>query len=65
MKGWWWLGPGLGGAALAVLARLYLIRRAKPAEVADARKDELKPAPGLLMKEPLNLPQEAAVAEES
>ena len=60
-----WLGLGLGGAALAVLARLYLIRRATPPALPDAKKDELKTAPGLLMKEPLNLPQKAVMAEES
>jgi len=36
-----WLGLGLGGAALAVLARLYVIRRAKPADFpGPARRSE-------------------------
>ena len=61
---WWvWLGLGLGGAALAVLARLYVIRRAKPPVPAEAGKGKLTPVPGLLFKEPLNLPQAAMVAE--
>jgi hypothetical protein len=56
---------GLGGATLAVLARFYAIRRAKPADVSDASKDELKMPPELLLKEPMNLPQEAVMAEET
>ncbi|MGD0261772.1 MAG: hypothetical protein ABSD29_18435 [Verrucomicrobiota bacterium] len=58
------LGLGLGGAALAVLARLYVIRRAKPAVLLAAGKDELKMPRELLFKEPLNLPQEPAVVPE-
>ena len=60
---WLGLGLGLGGAALAVLARFYPIRRAKPAGPAEAKKDELKMPSELLLKEPLNLPQETVLAE--
>jgi hypothetical protein len=56
---------GLGGAALAVLARFYAIRRAKSPDLSAARKDELKMPPELLLKEPMNLPQEAVMAEET
>jgi hypothetical protein len=65
MKALLWLGVGLGGAALAVLARFYVIRRAKPEVLANAGKDELKMPPELLFKEPMNLPQEVPVAEET
>ena len=58
-----WLGLGLGLVAVAVLAGRSLKGRAKPAEPAGATKDELKAAPGLLMKEPMNLPPETALAE--
>jgi hypothetical protein len=58
------LGLGLGGAALAVLARLYLIRRVKPADLAAAGKEELKMPRELLLKEPLNLPPEPVAPEE-
>ena len=61
---WWvWLGLGLGGAALAVLARLYVIRRAKPPVPAEAGNGKPTPVPGLFFKEPLNLPQAAVMAE--
>ena len=62
-----WLGLGLGGAALAVLARLYAIRRAQPPDVPEAGRDEdeLEMPPELLLKEPVNLPQEAVMAEKS
>lgn len=63
MKALVWLGLGLGAAALAVLARLYVVRRAKPVEIPDAGKEELKMPKELLFKEPLNLPPAAAVAE--
>jgi hypothetical protein len=59
------LGLGLGGAALAVLARLNAIRRAKSAGLSNADKDELKMPPELFLKEPLNLPQETVMAEKS
>jgi hypothetical protein len=48
---------------LAVLARIYAIRRAKPAGPAQVKHDELKMPPELLMKEPLNLPPETVLAE--
>lgn len=54
-----WFGLGLLGAALAVVARLCIIRRAKPAELPSADKDELKMPPELLMKEPVEMPREA------
>ena len=57
IKWWVWLGLGLVGAALAVVAWFYAIRRAKSANLAGAGKDELKMPPELLFKEPLNLPQ--------
>ena len=63
IKLWMWFGLGLGLVAVAVLARLYLTGRAKPAEPAEPGKDDLRAAPGLLMKEPLDLPQEAVLAE--
>ena len=60
------LGLGLGVAALAVLGRLYMVRRAKPTELAATGKEELKMPRELLMKEPLNLPPEPmAVPEKS
>ena len=59
-----WFGLGLGGAALAVVARLYVIRRAKPVVLlSNAGKDELKMPPELLLKEPLNPPRETVLAE--
>ena len=58
-----WFGLAFGGAALAVVGRVWLVRRAKPAGPADAKKDELKMPPELLFKEPLNLPQEVVMAE--
>ena len=60
-----WFGLGLGVAVLAILARLYLIRRAKPPAVPDPKKDDLKMPKELLFKEPLNLPQEAVATEKS
>ena len=65
IKALMWLGLGLVVAALAVVARLYMIRRAKPADFPKAAKEELKPAEGLLFKEPLNLPQAPVLAEKS
>ncbi len=53
-----WFGLGLVAAALAVVARLYFIRRAKPAELSVPDKEELKMPPELLMKEPVGLPEE-------
>jgi hypothetical protein len=60
-----WFGLGLGAAALAVLARVYVMRRAKPAGLADPRKDELKMPSELLLKDPLNLPPETVLAEKN
>ena len=65
MKMLLWLGLALGVAAVAVLVRLYLIRRAKPADLAAVGKDELKMPPELLFKEPLNLPPEPVADEKS
>ena len=50
---------------MAVLARLYLVRRVKPAELAAAGKEELKMPEELLFKEPMNLPQEPVLAEKA
>ena len=63
MKGLIWFGLVLGGAALAVLARVYVIRRAKPAELSAGGKDELKMPSELFLKDPLNLPPETVLAE--
>ena len=63
MKALLWLGFGLGGAALAFLARLVVIRRAKPLGVSTASKDDLKMPPELLFKEPLTALQEPLAAE--
>ena len=60
-----WFGLGLGVAVLAILARLYLIRRAQPPAVPDAKKDDLNMPKELLFKEPVNLPQEAVATEKS
>lgn len=60
-----WLALGLSVAASVVLARLYIIRRAKPAELPPANKEvELEMPPELIMREPINLPQAAIAAEE-
>lgn len=58
-----WLGLGLAGAALAILARLHAGRPAKPREVLTAKEDDLIAAPGLLLKESVNMPKETIVAE--
>jgi len=63
MKALLWLGLGLGGVALAVLARLCVVRLAKPPGVSAASKDDLKMPPELLFKEPLTALQEPVVAE--
>ena len=63
MKALAWLGLGLGGAALAVLARFFVIRRAKSPGVSAASKDDLKMPPELLFKEPLTALQEPVMAE--
>jgi hypothetical protein len=63
MKALAWLGLGLGGAALAVFARLLVIRRANPPGDSAASKDDLKMPPELLFKEPLTALQEPVAAE--
>jgi hypothetical protein len=60
-----WIGIGVGVVAIAIVARLYLKRRAEPIQVADDKKDDLIPAEGLLYKESVSLPPEALVAEKS
>jgi hypothetical protein len=65
MKALAWLGLVLGGAALAFLAHLFVIRRAKPPGDSAASKDDLKMPPELLFKEPLTALQEPAAAEET
>jgi hypothetical protein len=57
------LGLVLGGVAVAVLARLYVIRRTKLVVLSEAPKDELEMPPELLFKEPTNPPQEAVAAQ--
>ncbi len=64
MKALVWLGLGFGAAALAILVRLYLIRRTTLAEFSEAGKDEVKMPRELLFKEPLNLPPEPAMADQ-
>ena len=59
-----WLGFGLGAAALAVLTRLYLIRRAALTAGPGPSSEELRMPRELGIKEPLDLPQEPALAEE-
>ena len=60
-----WFGVVFGVGALAVVARLCLRRRAEPIEAHDPKqKDSIAP-PGLLLKESVNLPQEALVIEQS
>jgi hypothetical protein len=59
-----WLGLGLGAAAAAVVARLSLIRRAQIAAIPDPGKEDLRMPRDMGFKEPLNLPQEPALAEE-
>jgi hypothetical protein len=63
MKALAWLVLALGGAALTVLARLLLIRRAKPPGVPSAHQDDLKMPPELLFKESVMAPEEPAAAE--
>jgi hypothetical protein len=58
-----WLGLAFLGAALAIVGRIWVIRRAKPTDATEVKKDELKMPSELLFKEPLNLPQEAVAAE--
>lgn len=60
-----WFGLAFGVAVLAIVGRVWVIRRAKPVDAADAKKDKLKMPSELLFKEPLNLPQEAVAAEKS
>jgi hypothetical protein len=48
-----WLGIGLGGVALAILARLLVSSRAKPKEIPIADREELPMARELLFKEPV------------
>jgi hypothetical protein len=55
-----WLGIGLGGVALAILARLLASSRAKPKEIPIAGREELPIARELLFKEPLTETNEPA-----
>jgi len=57
------LGLVLGGVAVAVLARLYVIRRTKLAFPSEAPKEELEMPPELLFKEPMNPAQETVAAQ--
>jgi hypothetical protein len=63
MKALAWLGMGLGGVVLLVLARLCVVRRAKRPGVSAASKDDLEMPPELLFKEPLTALQEPVAAE--
>jgi len=58
------LGLGLLGAAVAVAARLYLIRRAKGTEGPAPVKDELKMPREMGFKDPINAPEAPALAGE-
>ena len=60
-----WFGLGLGVVALGVLARLYIVRHAKPLAIPDDAIEESLPTPGLLFKEPVDLPQEPVTSENS
>jgi hypothetical protein len=60
-----WFGLGLGVAALGVVARLALIQRAKPIKSPEAKEDDLRLAPGLLLKESVNAPPAAMAAEKN
>lgn len=63
MKALAWLGLAFGGGALAVLARLFLIRRAKPPAPSSGGKDDLEMPPELLFKESVIAPEEPAATE--
>jgi len=63
MKALAWLGTGLGGVVLLVLARLCVVRLAKRPGVSAASKDDLEMPPELLFKEPLTALQEPVAAE--
>jgi len=63
MKALAWLGVVLGGAALAVLTRLFVLRRAKPLAASSAGKDDLQMPPELRLKESVLAPEEPAAAE--
>jgi hypothetical protein len=63
MKALAWLGTGLGGVVLLVLARLCVVRFAKRPGVSAASKDDLEMPPELLFKEPLTALQEPVAAE--
>jgi hypothetical protein len=63
MKALAWLGMGLGGVVLLVLARLCVVRFAKRPGVSAASKDDLEMPPELLFKEPLTALQEPVAAE--
>jgi hypothetical protein len=52
-KAFLWLGSGLGLAALAVLARVCVIRRTKPAGSSEGGKDDLRMPRELGFKEPV------------
>jgi hypothetical protein len=60
-----WFGVVFGVGALAIVARLCLTRRAEPIEAPDPKKKDSIAPPGLLLKESVNLPQEALVIEQS
>ena len=62
MKALAWLGLGLIGVALAVLARLFVMRQAKPPGGAASSKDELKMPSELDFKESVMAPEEPARA---
>jgi len=65
MKTLLWIGLGLGVAVLAAVACVCVVRRGKSSEAPDESQEESLPMPGLLFKEPTNLPQEAPVAEKA
>jgi hypothetical protein len=56
-----WIGVGFGVGVLAVVVRLCLIRRAEPIKAKGDKKEDLMPAPGLLLKEPVSAAPETLV----
>lgn len=60
-----WFGLGAGVVVVAIVGRLCLVRRAEPSQVSNDKKEDLIDAPGLLLKESVNLPQQTLAAKES
>jgi hypothetical protein len=60
-----WIAVGLGVGAVGVVGRLCLIRRAAPIEAPKVMEEDLRPAPGLLLKPSVNQPPEALETEKA